>query len=391
MEPTVPNVEPANFASTFTPPMIDRRVLHILTRFKKGGTERDVQDLVAWEIANGFEVHVAVGNDSDVTDAAFPGAEIHHIESLVRNIEPLSDRASVFSLRRLTKSRAITVIHTHQAKAGILGRSAAVGLPVRVAHWVHGPSFGAGFSSLGSTIYRACERLADFKTTAWVFVGDELRSRYVAAGVCSSSKTIVARSPIDVDRYLALRDSSAARQARARAALELGTEVPVVANVGAMEWRKRQDLFLEAISLVPDKPVAVLAGDGPQRSSLERQARDLDITQNARFLGHVDELTDLFTVASVLVHTSAREGASQVILQALAAGLPVVATPACGLREVRGAHVKIVPADARALAIALREAMRNGGSPPDPKNFRPWSLRSRHDSYNRLYHILSCS
>lgn len=350
-----------------------------------------MQDLVAWELANGFEVHIAVGNDSDVNTATFSGASIHHVKPLVKPISPLTDVDAVVSLRNLSKFLAISVMHTHQAKAGIVGRSAVVGRPVQVAHWVHGPSFGAGFSSLGSLVYRTCERLADSATTVWVFVGDELRSRYVSAGICKTTKTVVVRSPIEVDRYLALRNYPDAARAQARSALRLGSDLPIVVNVGAMEWRKRQNLFLEAVSLMPSKPLAVLAGDGPERTSLERQAGALEIAQNTRFLGYLQDLGGLFSIASVLVHTSAREGAPQVVLQALAAGIPVVATPACGLREVGQANVDIVPANPRALAAAVQGAIRHSGTPPDPSAFQPWSLSSRQSAYDGLYDTLAVS
>ena len=365
--------------------MTETNVIHVLTRFQRGGTERDLAEVMAWELEAGLRVHLAFGQESDVSGLT-PRILFHRQPHLVREISFARDIRAVAGLRTLIRATGAKVVHTHQAKAGIVGRSAAFRQRVATVHWVHGPSFGQGYPTALSVLYRKAEEMADQLTSNWVFVGEELQRVYIDAGVCEPRTSTIVRSPIDVDGLVGLRALPIGEKRRLKAGFGVDPHRPILANVGAMEWRKRHDLFLRAVALLASpKPYVLLAGDGPEQSQLRRLCDYLGIESTVVFLGHVDDVTEVLAVSDVLVHASEREGAPQVIIQALAAGLPVVATHSCGLHEVPGAAVTVAAANPVSMSAAIEGTLLHSSSPAPASSFREWQPAARRDALVDLY------
>jgi len=134
-----------------------------------------------------------------------------------------------------------------------------------------------------------------------------------------------------------------------------------VLAVGALVPHKGHRTLVAALAHLPDAQL-VVAGEGPLRRRLERQARRLGVTGRVTFAGQVEDLDPLRAQASVLVHPSHQEGLGQAVLEALLAGLPVVASAAGGLPEVvRGHGILVPPQRPRRLARAIREALDHNG------------------------------
>lgn len=340
---------------------------------------------MTWELELGLMVHLAVGPESDISRLPVHVA-IHRQPHLVRRISPLNDARALIAMRRLIRATRAQVVHTHQAKAGIIGRSATASQNATTVHWVHGPSFGQGYSAASSALYREAERTANRLTDRWVFVGDELRRNYVDAGVCDPQKTAIVRSPIDVDTLIGLRTLGADDKCQLKTRFGLDPERPVLINIGAMESRKRHDLVIRSVARVEEfKPQVLLVGQGPEQPALQSLSEALGLGSAIRFVGHVDDITNLLAISNVLVHASEREGASQVIIQALAAGLPVVATQTCGLHEVRGSSVLVAAANPASLSAAIEETLRHSPSAAPVSSFRPWQPAARRDALVNLY------
>lgn len=336
--------------------MADRpiRILHVLTRYLGGGSERDIEAVVSYELARGHEVHIALGADSEHWQLP-PGVELHRIGPLRRELRPWLDGLALAELRRLCASRRFDVVHTHQSKAGILGRVAARNAAPVLVHTVHMASFGPGYSRAASLAYSQAERYVGRFTDIVVTVGEELRRRFLAAGVAEAARYTIVRTPIDVDRFALARDATPAGRAGTLEGLRLPSEGPLVLAVGALEPRKRHALTIRALAplLRAGQVRLVIAGDGPERPHLERLVEEYQVRHRVHLLGRVEDVPALMACASALVLSSTSEGVPRVVLEALAAGLPVVATDVEGLREISGAPVDIV---ARS-GVGLREAV----------------------------------
>jgi glycosyltransferase involved in cell wall biosynthesis len=338
------------------------KVLHVITRYLRGGSEGNIKRCIDWETAQGHSAAVALGvtaSDATAIASLHDICTVHEVPGLVPQVRPLQDSLAFTRLARIIRRGRFDVIFTHQSKAGILGRAAAAGSGATIVHSVHMPSFGHGYGRGESAAFwcaeRSCARLTDW----FVFVGDELRRRYVDAGIAPSERTRIVRSPIDVGRFASVRDWEAERRTRVRAELGLREHGPVLAVIGALEPRKRHRLLIRRLSplLAAGQAQLVIAGDGPLASDLRIEAATVGIGDAIRLVGHVKHVEALLGVADVFVHGSRVEGVPQVAIQALAAGVPIVATDACGLREVSGADVSIVRSDGRGLAEAVSQVI----------------------------------
>ena len=350
------------------------RILHIATRHRRGGAERNLAHTTAWEVRQGHEVHLAVGRDSLVSEMP-AGVTPHLVPELVRAISPVGDPAAYVALRRLIRRGRFDLVHTHQSKAGVIGRLAARGNAGRIVHTIHMASFGPAYNPVASASFLAAERLCARFTDRIVCVGGELRRMYLQAGVGRADQFLVIRSPIEVSPFAALRTATTEDRLAARVAFGLDPHVPVALVVASLEPRKRVDLVIRELAprLSGQELALAVAGDGRQRESLVALVGELGLGQAVRFLGHLDEVVQLMGAADLLVHAATVEGVPQVVIQALAAGVPVVATDMMGLREIEGAPIRIVPRPGAGLGEMVGLVL---GQRPDPlpiDALEPWT------------------
>jgi glycosyltransferase involved in cell wall biosynthesis len=338
------------------------KVAHVVTRLGRGGTDGNVLHLIDWQYRHGHDPQLVVGENVD--PSLVPGwLPVEVVPSLVRQLSPNADVRALRSVRRYLARERPDVVHTHQSKAGIVGRLAALRLVPVTVHTIHMASFGPYYGALSKafeTGERACARFTDLI----VSVGEELRELYLGQGVGRPEQYLVVRSPVRLATFLDVRGWSRERRAAERDGLGLTPDASVLLAVGFLERRKRHDLLLRRLRplLVSGRAVLLVAGEGDQRHSLERLSRELDLTDAVRFLGHVKDVERLLAVADALVHTSGVEGVPQVVVQALAAGVPVVATEMEGLHELPGS----VRAVDRPGAGLLRAVEATLARPPPP-------------------------
>ncbi|HEU0097963.1 MAG TPA: glycosyltransferase [Allosphingosinicella sp.] len=189
-------------------------------------------------------------------------------------------------------------------------------------------------------------------------VSRTLRSAMIACGL-PEDLIAVHRTGLDRARFR-LRDRAAAKAA-------LKVEGTLLLNVGNLVPRKRQHLALESIARLPEATL-VIVGGGPDRPALERHARDLGVDGRVRFMGAILQplMPFFYAAADVTVHTAELEGLSNVWVESLACGTPVVTTDAGAAREVidRPAAGRIAASDPAAIAAAVRELL---WKPPRPE------------------------
>lgn len=354
------------------------RVLHIVTRYRRGGSEQRIRDIVA--ALDDCEHVVVVGDDSDVELARRElGVTVEYLPTLVRAPRPASDARAVTDLvRRIRRTRPDVVV-THQSKAGAVGRVAACIGRVPAVHSLSMANFGPGFSRGESAVFRVVERVLVPATDRYLVVGDDLARRFQVAGVPAAKLTVV-RSGATLP---------APRPEVVPPVPGVPDDRPVIVALGALEPRKHPlDLvpLLERVRrTVPDAFLAV-AGEGPLRDELEVAVAAAGLTGDVGILGYVKPVEPLLWRADVLVLMSDAEGLPQVLVQAAAAGTPFVTYEVDGAWEMvaLGAQGSVVPHGAlerAADAVTARlTAGRDPGARPDLSSWQPATIHAAYRS-----------
>ena len=270
----------------------------------------------------------------------------------------------IAKLRAMLRREGADVVHTHLFSANIVGRLAARAAHLPVVSTFHGVDYepvvlqgSPGLTPWKQGLLRHADRLS-----AWVSRANLVAvSEYVAASArrrvgLGSSRVEVVYNGVDTGIFHPkVKDE---RQG-VRSALGLSASTRVVIFVGRMTLEKGQGTLLEAVRLLLDRAIDVrvlLAGEGPWRSRYEALARDLDLQERAIFLGDRADIPALLGAADVLALPSLHEGFGLVLVEALACGLPVVASRTGPIPELVRDGVTgllIEPGNATELAASL--------------------------------------
>jgi glycosyltransferase involved in cell wall biosynthesis len=359
------------------------RVLRVISRLNFGGPALHVSYLTAGLAERGYETTLvagtlARGEDSMGFVAEELGVKVTRIEELHRDIEPLHDAIAVLRIARLIRRLRPQILHTHTAKAGAVGRLAALlagdARPPIVLHTFHGHVLRGYFDPVRSRAFRVLERWLARKSTALVAVSPEIRDDLVALGVAPRERFTVIRLGIELEKRV--DGATPDDREETRRQLGLAPDRFVVGWIGRMTSVKRTDDVLRAFQRLRARGVDAalcLVGDGPDRPGVERAAHALGVMRDTLFLGFQEEVSSYYAAFDALVLPSANEGTPVSAIEALAAGRPVVATRVGGVPDVvrDGQDGFLVPArDVAALADrlaalaqdpALREQMGAAG------------------------------
>ena len=315
-------------------------VLHVVAPGAFGGLERVVQLLGTGLQGGGWghEVHVAAvvspGEDRAMHTFLAPLTRVGvHTHALVRP-GPWAERAAV---RRLCGQVRPDVVHTHGYRPDVLDAGVARGLGIPVVTTVHGFT-GGGWKN---RLYEWLQCRAFRRFDAVVAVSRPLVRRLEAAGVPAARIHEVpnawgAEPPLD--------------RREARGVLGLPADAFVVGWVGRLSHEKGADVLLEALPHLKDLPLEVsIVGDGVERRSLTGQALRLGLNGRLHWHGAIPDAGRLFPAFDVFVLSSRTEGTPIVLFEAMAAGVPIVATAVGGVPHV-------LSSDAAALVAAEQPA-----------------------------------
>ena len=361
--------------------------MRMLSRYITGGPARHVTQL--HDLGADFRTLLVTGSPEDdehdlVDEARSRGIDIVRIDELGRSVKPWSDAAATAKLVSLMRKFRPDIVDTHTAKAGAAGRVAAMiaGVPVRI-HTFHGHVFAGYFGPLKSHAFIRVERMLAGITTRVIALSETQRKEIVDEyRICSDARVRVVPLGLDLT-YVRAEHDSAGDAVRA----ELGATGLIVAIVGRLAPIKRHDVFLAAAAhFLQQRPDTVFAivGGGPEERKLRTLADEFGIAHAVRFLGYRNDLDRIYAAADVVTLCSDNEGTPVSLIEALAAGVAVVATDVGGVTDVLcgGDYGTLVPAgDAVALARAWHQAR------PIPEQARE-EIRARY-SAERLRHEMA--
>jgi glycosyltransferase involved in cell wall biosynthesis len=288
------------------------------------------------------------------------GATMRFLDELRTPIDPLHDSRALLKLIRIARAFKPDVVHTHTAKAGFLGRQAALAVRPRpaIVHTYHGHVLEGYFGAAKSRLYLELERALSRVSDRLIGVSEATVDDLVRLGVAPRQRFSVLPLGLDLGPLAEPDDSGLGE--RTRGELGVAPEEVLLVFVGRVVPIKRLDVLLRALAQAggPGPRVRLaLVGDGEERPGLEALASALGIERDVLFLGYRRELRSLFAAADLAVLSSDNEGTPVSLIEAGAAGLPAVATDVGGVGEVVGEQTGILvpPGDPVALAGALRQ------------------------------------
>ncbi|CAN7611968.1 glycosyltransferase [Phenylobacterium sp. LjRoot219] len=317
------------------PPMV---IVHVLTRFlKTGGSEQNTIINCRAQAAEGHRVIIIHGSDfhEETRRAASEVAEVICVDALVHPVDAIRDARALVQMTTLFRRLRPDVVHTHQSKAGVLGRMAAKLADVpAIIHSVHIlPFVNVGWKA--EAAYKAVERFCALFTDAFISVSPSCRDAYLDLGIGRPDQHFVALSAMNVDRF---KMAHPPEDWRELLRLEPGqAKPPTVVMVAAFEARKRQ---LELIRALPKTFAGLPAwrmlfvGDGELRAEAEALVAELGLGRSVCFSGYRTDPESLIALADVCMLTSVREGLPRVLIQYAAAGKPAVVSELPGLSDV---------------------------------------------------------
>jgi len=307
------------------------RVLHIITRMIVGGAQENTMLSCALIDPERFPSTLLTGCETGVegelhTEARARGVQLLVEPNLVRRLSPWHDTVATLRLWRTIRRGGYDVVHTHSSKAGIVGRIAArlAGVPV-IVHTAHGWGFNRHQPRHVFWLYVLLERLCARISKAIVVVGTPNREEALALGIGRHEQYRLIRSGIELQAY---RDVSLSRE-QARDRVGLPHDAFVIGSVGRLgEQKSPLDLLAAFEPVAAAHPAArlVFVGDGPLRTELEHAVARRGLAGRVHLLGLRRDVPELLRAFDVFALASRWEGLPRVFPQAMAAGLPVVAT-----------------------------------------------------------------
>jgi glycosyltransferase involved in cell wall biosynthesis len=308
------------------------RILHIIDHLGSGGAQEAVCQLVKYGHRERFQPEVLTlhgfGHYWEVLRAwGVPVATLAP-QGFARPAIPF-----IFArLFRLLGRERYDVVHTHLIGANVLGAPLAAWyrVPVRFTHDQTNDDVRQR-----SLIHRGLDNLANRLNHHVIAVSSSIRTFLCREEGLPADKISVIYNSVDLERFSPQNGPGARQEARRR--FNLPPEALIVGGVGRLHYQKNFPLFLEvAAEVCAREPRAflVIAGEGPERDALEERSHRLGIASRVRFLGFVKEMPMLYQGLDLLLLTSHFEGTPLTVLEAMAMGVPVVASRVDGVSEV---------------------------------------------------------
>jgi glycosyltransferase involved in cell wall biosynthesis len=344
-------------------------VVHIIARMNVGGPAAMVVQLLEHLPEQSLLTGDVGADEADHLVLRSPSTPFTRVPGLGRSPRPADDLRALAFLSRELKRRQPDVVHTHTAKAGVLGRAAAwnAGVP-KVVHTFHGHLLDGYFPPLLTSAWVSTERKLARITDHIVAVGEQVRGDLLSARVGT------------LEQYAVIPPGVTVRTPPSRAAAKglLGISGPAVSVVGRLTGVKRPDRMLQVAALLPQVTFLV-AGEGPLLEATRSQA-----PPNVRFLGWRADVEVIHAAADVALLTSDNEGMPVSLIEAALCGTPAVSTDVGSASEVVTGEV--VAAMPSALAAAVQRVMaQNLGAAARSSAEQRFSVSAMADAHQVLY------
>lgn len=350
-----------------------KTIVHLITRLDQGGSARNTYLTVLGHDRRRFRVCLVCGQPpalsvveaeliaADLKELRQAGVSVFTVPTLVREVRPLLDACALVAIWRLLRRERPVVVHTHTSKAGAVGRVAAwLARVPAVIHTPHGHIFYGYYGRAMSGVIRLVEQALARITDRIVTLTDRGAQEHVRYGIADREKFATIPSSIPLSLFRSVQVDLTMK----RKEWGLQSEGPVIGTVGRLVPIKGHEWLLKAARRVLlELPHAwfVFIGTGPLLEELRQLAEALRIHERVRFLGARQDVPECLAALDLFAFPSLNEGMGRALIEAMAMGLPVVATRVGGIPDIvtDGETGVLVPArDDGALAGALIGLLR---------------------------------
>ena len=349
------------------------KIAQVITRMDWGGSPDIVRILCEKLDPEIYDIRLVSGltlHPSEKTREFFKRFKdnIFHIARLKRNINIFNDTFALFSLCRLFRKEKFDIVHTHTAKAGMLGRLAAhiAGVP-RIVHSPHGHNFYGYFNFFISKIILVLERTISVITNRVVTLTELAKRDYLRFDVAPKENIRVINSGLELADYRKVDVD----KGRKRDELGAGQDTILVGMIGRLEPVKGPEYFIEGARLVIDSLSKghewqglkfLIVGDGSLRNILENRCSELGISDKVIFTGWREDIPEILSILDILVLPSLNEAVGRILIEAGASGIPVVAAKVGGVPEIvkdNETGVLVQPKDPDSMAQGIMDLLED--------------------------------
>lgn len=361
------------------------RILHIHTLPVVSGSGINTLLTIVGSSERGHHVALACESRGRLTEEAEEaGVEVHLVPSLGRELSVFRDLASVIALAKLIRAHRFDVVHTHNSKAGFVGRLAAwlTGVPL-IIHTVHGFAFHDAEAGWRRLLFRTLERVAARWCHGMIFISTSLEAWARRERIGLNIPTRVIYSGIDVDAFRNADASIVRRE------LGIPADTLVVGIISKLWDGKGHRVLFNAWQQIQQSwkehphPLLLVVGEGPLDVPLRQLAVELKIADTVIFTGFRTDVPAVTAAIDVAVLPSAFEGMGRVVLEAMAAGKPVVASKVGGIPDLVHDGITgflVPPNESEPLRTAIRTLLENRELRQSMSESAASSLDLRHSS-----------
>lgn len=323
------------------------KIVHIITRLILGGAQENTLITCKGLAQRGHDVTLITGPALGPEGELFEQTKNQKyktivIDSLRRQINPIYDIPAYNQLKKILAEINPDIVHTHSAKAGILGRYAADKFKIknsklRIIHGVHGLSFHEYQNPLLNKFYIAVEKAAAKKTDAFICVADAMTQKSLAAGIGRPQQYTTAYSAIEEEPFL----NPITQQQRNdfRKKYNIPENAIVLVTIARLFHLKGHKYIIESAKALAgrfENVIWLFVGDGILKDQLQNQIASFGLTDKFRFTGllPVEKMPLVIQSSDILVHCSLREGLARVLPQAMLCAKPAISFDIDGANEV---------------------------------------------------------
>ena len=325
------------------------RIIHVITRLILGGAQENTLITCKLLAQRGHDVTLitgpAIGPEGELfNQIKKQNYKVIVINRLRRAINPIDDAVSYFQLKKLLHNLQPDIVHTHSAKAGILGRFAGCGLKGKwaenlpaVVHSIHGLAFHPYQSQWLNRFYIAVEKSAARRTDFFISVADAMTAQATAVGIGKPQQYVTAYSAIEEDDFL--EPISEERKRGFRLKYGISEDSIVLITIARLFMLKGHEYIIESAKQLSkrfEKCIWLFVGDGNLSDHFKQQVCQLGLAEKVKFTGLLppSQIPLAIQSSDILVHCSLREGLARTLPQAMLSGKPAVSFDVDGAREV---------------------------------------------------------
>jgi glycosyltransferase involved in cell wall biosynthesis len=305
------------------------KVLYLITRTERGGARAHVVDLM-----RGFrdrcEIEVAASEDEDLylfEEAAKLGIRCHSMPNMRNPMNPVRDTRALLDIIALLRRTRPDLVHTHTSKAGVLGRIAAWNAGIPAMFTAHTWCFAEGTSWTWKALGVPLERLAALPGGLIINVSEANRNLALQYRIARAEKLITIHNGIPDEEGAPLVQDPIENDPVEN------KEAPVIIMVARFAPQKNQAMLLDAAARIKYPFHLLFVGAGPTLQSMIDKARELGLEDRCTFAGNRGDVPELLRRSSIFALPTRWEGFPLSTLEAMRAGLPVVASDVGGVRE----------------------------------------------------------